>query len=82
MTGQLIHVFMKCQRYIAVGTLWNPTTVSALHHWGKASSILKENHLQVVLQSIFYRANERWRKRSGHHLAMLKVFRIDDLDFG
>ncbi len=73
---------MQRERYIAVLTLWNPSTHLALYHRSKATPILKEDGLLPILQGLTNCSQELRRERTTHHLAMLQILDVYHMNFG
>ena len=59
---------------------WYPTALFALNHRGVATTILEQYSLFTPLQRLTDTRQKQRRERPAHHLAVLQVLNIDDLN--
>ena len=80
MAGKLVEITMESQRHVAMLAVGHPTTLLTLNHGCIATTVLEEYSLFAALQSLTDLIQQQRGKRTVHHLAMLQVFNIDNLD--
>ena len=81
MASQQVDTLMQRKRDITVLTFRHPTTYLTFNHRRKTTTILKEDCLLPILQSLSYCSQKLWRERTAHHLTAAQVFYIHHLNF-
>lgn len=62
--------------YVAILTLRHPAAGTTLHHRSKPTTVLKENHLFFLFQSLFHILYQKWRELSDHPLFAMQFLDI------
>ena len=72
-------VSVQRQRHIAMIAMGHPSAGVALYHRGKASAVLKQQHLPAAVQRLSHGGKQLGRKHAFHHLPALQILDIHHL---
>ena len=81
MASQLIQSFVKCQTHITVFALRHPPARITLNHRSKATPVLKQDDLLLLIQSLMNILKQQRREWSVHTLLAMQLMDIHGDNF-